>query len=89
MSDFDDPIDRRGTHALKWDMMQARYGVPPRDGAPRTRALSLPADVAVRLQQLAAQSRQCLGRELRHRQSDDVRVPPGVERDLGMVHGRA
>jgi cysteine-S-conjugate beta-lyase len=32
MSDFDDPIDRRGTHALKWDMMQARYGVPPRDG---------------------------------------------------------
>ncbi len=32
MSRFDEVIDRVGTHALKWDMMQARYGVPPEDG---------------------------------------------------------
>ena len=29
---FDDPIDRRGTHCYKWDMMQASYGVSPDDG---------------------------------------------------------
>ncbi len=32
MFDFDRVIDRRGTHALKWDMMEALYGVPPDDG---------------------------------------------------------
>ena len=32
MFDFDTPIDRRGTHALKWDMMQPLYGVPADDG---------------------------------------------------------
>ena len=32
--DFDTPIDRRGTHAEKWDSMQARYGVDPADGLP-------------------------------------------------------
>jgi cystathionine beta-lyase len=32
MFDFDEPIDRRGTHALKWDMMEALYGVSPEDG---------------------------------------------------------
>jgi cysteine-S-conjugate beta-lyase len=26
--DFDEIIDRRGTHSMKWDMMEARYGVP-------------------------------------------------------------
>ncbi len=30
--DFDELIDRRGTHSMKWDMMQARYGVSPDDG---------------------------------------------------------
>jgi cysteine-S-conjugate beta-lyase len=30
--DFDTPIDRRGTHCVKWDMMQAYYGVSPDDG---------------------------------------------------------
>jgi cysteine-S-conjugate beta-lyase len=30
--DFDTPIDRRGTHCVKWDMMQAHYGVSPDDG---------------------------------------------------------
>lgn len=29
---FDEIIDRRGTHSMKWDMMQARYGVSPEDG---------------------------------------------------------
>ena len=32
MFDFDEPIDRRGTHSLKWDMMQPLLGVPPEDG---------------------------------------------------------
>jgi cystathionine beta-lyase len=30
--DFDEIIDRRGTHSVKWDMMQANYGVSPDDG---------------------------------------------------------
>ena len=29
MFDFDEVIDRRNTHALKWDMMEPFYGVPP------------------------------------------------------------
>ncbi len=29
---FDTPIDRRGTHCLKWDMMEKLYGVPADDG---------------------------------------------------------
>jgi len=29
---FDETIDRRGTHSVKWDQMQARYGVSPDDG---------------------------------------------------------
>lgn len=32
--DFDTIIERRGTHSLKWDMMEARYGVSPTDGLP-------------------------------------------------------
>ena len=32
MFDFDEIIDRRGTHAMKWDQMEARYGVSPDDG---------------------------------------------------------
>jgi cystathionine beta-lyase len=32
MFDFDEIIDRRDTHALKWDMMQPLYGVSPDDG---------------------------------------------------------
>lgn len=32
MFDFDEPIDRRNTHALKWDLMEERYGVPADDG---------------------------------------------------------
>lgn len=30
--DFDTPIDRRGTHCVKWDMMESYYGVSPADG---------------------------------------------------------
>lgn len=30
--DFDQIIDRRGTHCVKWDAMQALYGVPPETG---------------------------------------------------------
>ena len=29
---FDNPIDRRGTHCVKWDMMEQIYGVPADDG---------------------------------------------------------
>ena len=29
---FDEQIDRRGTHSSKWDMMEATYGVPASDG---------------------------------------------------------
>ena len=29
---FDEIIDRRGTHSVKWDMMQTLYGVSPEDG---------------------------------------------------------
>ena len=34
MFDFDELIERRGTHALKWDMMQPVCGVDPADGLP-------------------------------------------------------
>lgn len=30
--DFDDVIDRHGTHSMKWDMMEKLYGVPASDG---------------------------------------------------------
>lgn len=30
--DFDTPIERRGTHSVKWDAMQAAQGVAPEDG---------------------------------------------------------
>ncbi len=29
---FDRPIDRRGTHCAKWDMMEKIYGVPAETG---------------------------------------------------------
>ncbi|MCX7302463.1 MAG: pyridoxal phosphate-dependent aminotransferase [Rhodobacterales bacterium] len=29
---FDTPIDRRGTHCVKWDMMESYYGVSAKDG---------------------------------------------------------
>jgi cystathionine beta-lyase len=32
MFDFDEPIDRRGTHSAKWDVMEALFGVSPADG---------------------------------------------------------
>ena len=32
--DFDTPVDRRGSHCLKWDMMEARYGVSAEEGLP-------------------------------------------------------
>lgn len=31
---FDHPIDRIGTHSVKWDMMEQIYGVPTEDGIP-------------------------------------------------------
>ena len=30
--DFDEQIDRIGTHSVKWDMMEKLYGVSPREG---------------------------------------------------------
>lgn len=32
MTDFDTPINRFGTHSVKWDSMEAFYGVPAADG---------------------------------------------------------
>ncbi len=32
--DFDEIIDRRGTHSLKWDMMERLYGLSPADALP-------------------------------------------------------
>lgn len=32
MANFDEMIDRRGTHSVKWDVMEAVYGVSPEDG---------------------------------------------------------
>jgi cysteine-S-conjugate beta-lyase len=32
MSIFDEPIDRRGTHCVKWDMMEPMFGVPADGG---------------------------------------------------------
>ena len=29
---FDEIIDRVGTHSAKWDMMEPLYGVSPKDG---------------------------------------------------------
>ena len=29
---FDEPINRFGTHSVKWDMMERLYGVPAKDG---------------------------------------------------------
>lgn len=34
MFDFDEPIDRRQTHSMKWDMMEPLFGVSPGDGIP-------------------------------------------------------
>ena len=34
LPDFDELIDRRGTHSAKWDKMEALYGVSPADGLP-------------------------------------------------------
>ena len=31
---FDEKIERRGTHSEKWDMMEHKYGVSPDDGIP-------------------------------------------------------
>ena len=31
---FDEVIDRIGTHSAKWDMMEASYGVSPEGGIP-------------------------------------------------------
>ena len=30
--DFDTPINRIGTHCVKWDMMEKLYGVPAEGG---------------------------------------------------------
>ncbi|TNF11126.1 MAG: aminotransferase class I/II-fold pyridoxal phosphate-dependent enzyme, partial [Rhodobacteraceae bacterium] len=30
--DFDEMIDRVGTHSMKWDVMEERYGVSPEEG---------------------------------------------------------
>lgn len=32
--DFDTPINRKGTHSTKWDMMEPVFGVPGEDGLP-------------------------------------------------------
>jgi len=55
--DFDEPIDRIGTHSLKWDDMQARHGVSPKDGIPMWVAdmdFRAPAAVTQAIEKLAA-----------------------------------
>ncbi|TNF23268.1 MAG: pyridoxal phosphate-dependent aminotransferase [Rhodobacteraceae bacterium] len=55
--DFDEIIDRRGTHAMKWDNMQANYGVSPDDGLAMWVAdmdFRPPAPVQVRLEEMVA-----------------------------------
>ena len=32
--DFDEIIDRVGTHSSKWDTMESKYGVSPKTGIP-------------------------------------------------------
>ena len=34
MFDFDRVVERRGTHASKWDMMTKLYGIDAKDGIP-------------------------------------------------------
>ncbi len=34
MFDFDEPVERRGTHAMKWDMIKARSGIEAADAIP-------------------------------------------------------
>ncbi len=34
MFDFDEAIDRRQTHSMKWDMMEPLFGISPEDGLP-------------------------------------------------------
>lgn len=55
--DFDEIIDRRGTHASKWDNMEANYGVSPEDGLAMWVAdmdFRPPAPVQARLEKMVA-----------------------------------
>jgi cystathionine beta-lyase len=55
--DFDEIIDRRGTHSDKWDLMERVYGVSPADGIPMWVAdmdFRPPASVQRRLEQMVA-----------------------------------
>lgn len=55
--DFDEIIDRRGTHASKWDSMEANYGVSPEDGLAMWVAdmdFRPPAPVQARLEKMVA-----------------------------------
>ena len=56
MIDFDEIIDRRNTHAQKWDEVEDRYGVPSTTGIPLWIAdmdFRAPAAVNAALQQMA------------------------------------
>lgn len=56
-TNFDEIIDRRGTHASKWDMMEANYGVSPEDGLAMWVAdmdFRPPTVVQARLEQMVA-----------------------------------
>jgi cystathionine beta-lyase len=55
--DFDEIIERRGTHSDKWDHMERFYGVPAADGIPMWVAdmdFRPPASVQRRLEQMVA-----------------------------------
>ncbi len=55
--DFDEIIDRRGTHSSKWDAMEGHYGVSPADGIPMWVAdmdFRPPQAVQAKLEEIAA-----------------------------------
>ncbi|WP_283647166.1 MalY/PatB family protein [Marinovum algicola] len=55
--DFDEIIDRRGTHSSKWDAMEGHYGVSPDDGIPMWVAdmdFRPPQAVQAKLEEIAA-----------------------------------
>ena len=55
---FDTPTDRRGTHSVKWDRMEASYGVSPEDGLAMWVAdmdFRVPDCVAERVREIADQ----------------------------------
>lgn len=98
--DFDDIIDRRGTHSDKWDMMEAHYGVSAATGIPMWVAdmdFRPPAAVQDRLRAMVdhgvygyfgddAAYRAAIRRWMRHRHGWDV-AEEAILTTHGLVNG--